>query len=514
MVPFLTQLIQNQGLILIILVPLISAPCLLLISNRTVAFSVSLFSTMISLFLAIAIMFIVSDGLVLSYHLGGWAPPLGIEYRVDAANSFVLLIIAIIGVTVLPYARTSITKEIDTKSHPLFYATYLLCFVGLMGSSITGDVFNVFVFLEISSLSTYILVALGSQKNKRALPAAYDYLVLGSIGATFFVIGLGLIYMATGTLNMVDLAQRLSVMEDNRTVRAAFAFILVGMGLKAAIYPLHRWLPDAYSYAPSAVSAFLSATATKVAIYLILRFTFSIFTIDHDYLRIVLQILVLPLAVIGIFVSSFVAFFQIQLKRMLAYSSIAQIGYMLLGIVLLNIGGLSATIIHLFNHALTKGALFLAIGATSFRTDSSSLSSIKGLGKQMPWTSAAIVLGGLSLVGVPGTVGFVSKWILISAALDKGWWLMAILIVASSLITVAYVWRIIEALYLMSEPSESCIKEAPLTLLIPTWIFIIATIGFGIDTHFTVSIAQTAAESLFKGNFCLGTPSLIGLEGR
>ena len=191
---------------------------------------------------------------------------------------------------------------------------------------ITGDAFNVFVFLEISSLSTYVLIAQGSHRDKRALTAAYNYLIMGTIGATFFVIGIGFLYMATGTLNMADLADRIAVQSDSRTIRAAFAFIVVGVGLKVAIYPLHLWLPNAYTFAPSAITAFLAATATKVAIYVLLRFMFSVFQPEFIAQVPTLEVIILPFALLAMFGASLTAIFQRDLKRMLAYSSIAQIG--------------------------------------------------------------------------------------------------------------------------------------------------------------------------------------------
>lgn len=507
------SLVENHAAILVVLLPLLSAPFAMLFGNRNVAYLLSLAASICSFLLSIYLLLLVKDGSVISYHIGGWAPPLGIEYRIDAANALVLLIVAAISLAVLPYARTSIEKEIAEKNHALFYACFMLCFTGLMGVTITGDAFNVFVFLEISSLSTYVLVALGAEKDRRALSAAYDYLVLGTIGATFFVIGLGLIYMATGTLNMVDLSERLGSMEGNRTIRSAFAFIVIGMGLKLAIYPLHRWLPGAYTYAPSAVSAFLAATATKVAIYVVIRFMFSVFSIRFGFEHDTVRYIFFPFAIIAMFAASFIAVFQVNVKRLLAYSSVAQIGYMLLGISLFSVTGLSATLVHLFNHAVTKGALFLAVGAIIYQTGSPMVAHMAGLGKKMPWTSAAIVVGGLSLIGVPGTVGFVSKWVLLNAALEAGLWPISLLIVLSSLIAVVYVWKLVELLYLEPAPQDSQVKEAPLSLLVPMWALVLVTIWFGFDADFTVQVSNMAANSLFNGGF-VQEAIIMGVEGR
>lgn len=507
------SIVENHAAILVVLLPLLAAPLAMLFGNRGVAYILSLVATIGSFLIALYLVHLVIDGTVLSYHLGGWAPPLGIEYRVDAANALVLLIVSAIAVVVLPYARASIEDEIAQKNHALFYACFMLCFTGLMGVTVTGDAFNVFVFLEVSSLSTYVLVAMGAERDKRALSAAYDYLILGTIGATFFVIGLGLIYMVTGTLNLVDLAERLGAMQDNRTVRTAFAFIVIGLGLKIAIYPLHRWLPGAYTFSPSPISAFLAATATKVAVYAVLRFLFSVFSIKFEFEQHTLNYIFFPFAIIAMFAASIIAVYQVNVKRLLAYSSIAQIGYMLLGISLATQTGLSAALVHLFNHAVTKGALFLAVGAIVFRIGSALMPNMAGLGKKMPWTSAAIVVGGLSLIGVPGTAGFVSKWVLLNAALEKGYWPVALLIVLSSLIAVVYVWKFIEVLYLQPPSQESTTTEAPLSLIIPTWVLVLASIWFGFNADFTVQISTMAADSLINGGY-LSEAVIMGVEGR
>lgn len=494
--------------ILQVIIPLITAPVIVVIGVAGIAWLLAFSASVVSLVISYLLLMQVIDGSVISYQIGGWAPPLGIEYRVDAANAFLLLILSTISTVVLPYARTSIKKEIRASSQTLFYTAYLLCFTGLLGVVITGDAFNVFVFLEISSLSTYVLVALGAERDKRALTAAFNYLVMGTIGATFFVIGLGLIYMMTGTLNIVDLAARLEPLSGNRTVQAAFAFIVVGIGLKLAIYPLHLWLPNAYTYAPSAVTAFLAATATKVAIYVLIRFMFSVFAPEFSLASGALQYIILPFGVLAMFAASIVAVFQADLKRTLAYSSVAQIGYMLLGIGYFSNTGLSATMIQLFNHAITKAALFMVVGAFVYRTGTSFIPKLAGLGRQMPWTSAAFVVAGFSLIGIPTTAGFISKWLLITGALEKGWWWMAMLIVASSLIAVIYIWQVVEMLYLKKPAEGVNVSEAPLSLLLPIWVLVIASIYFGLDTELTLTSARAAADAF------LGAVSNVAGQGQ
>lgn len=508
--------LQDHLPILQVLIPFVAAPLIVILGRRGLAWWLAFAASVLSLASSIALMAATMDGGFISYHIGGWAPPIGIEYRVDAANAFVLLLISATATVVMPFARASVAAEVPARNHTLFYACFMLVLTGLLGMVITGDTFNVFVFLEISSLSTYVLVSQGAYRDKRALTAAYDYLLMGTVGATFFVIGIGFLYMATGTLNMADIADRIAGQGGSRTVQAAFAFIVVGIGLKVAIYPLHLWLPGAYNYAPSAVTTFLAATATKAAIYVLLRFMFSVFQPAFVFDTNILYWIIIPFALLAMFAASLIAAFQTNFKRMLAYSSIAQIGYMLLGVGLFNVTGLTATIVNLFNHGITKAALFMAVGALVLRVGTTFYDNISGMGKVMPLTSAAVVVGGLSLIGVPGTVGFVSKWMLVQAAFELGWWWMAFLIVASSLLAVVYVWRVLEALYL-GEPAEGATrKEAPMMMLVPMWIAAAATVWFGFDTSWTLEASRVAAEGLMAGSAGMAeipTAELAGGDG-
>ncbi|MEQ8265916.1 MAG: monovalent cation/H+ antiporter subunit D family protein [Parvibaculum sp.] len=497
------DIIANNLLALQVVIPLIAAPVCAMLGRGDRAW---LFATLVSFVvfaISLALFRETLDGTVISYEMGSWAPPIGIEYRVDILNAFVLMIVSGMAAVVLPYARRSVAFEIPAQNQALFYTAFLLCLTGLLGVTITGDAFNVFVFLEISSLSTYALVATGAARNKRALTAAYNYLIMGTVGATFFVIGLGMLYAITGTLNMADLALKIAEHGDSRTLRVGFVFILIGIGLKLAMFPLHLWLPNAYSFAPSAVTAFIAATATKVAVYVLLRFMFTVFGFDYAFQAATLEKVVLPLAIIAMFAASLVAIFQDDLKRMLAYSSIAQIGYMLLGLAFLTHTGLQATIIHLFNHAVTKGALFMVAGCYVFSLGTSSVTSLRGIGRDMPWTSAAFVLAGLSLIGLPLTVGFISKWYLVQAAFELGWWPVALLVMGSSLLAVVYVWRIVEIAYLQPAPEGVVRKEAPLSMLIPTWILVGLTIWFGVHATLTSTAAGRAADALIGASHIL-----------
>ena len=484
--------------ILLVVVPLTAAPICVLLRRSMPARLFALGVGWSVLAMASSLLLTVLESGPVSYALGGWEAPWGIQYRVDEANAFVLLVVSLVAALALLYAPASASAELPRVRHHLFYATFLLCLTGLLGMAATGDVFNVFVFLEISSLASYALIGLGT--DRRALTASYRYLIMGTVGATFFVIGIGLLYMMTGTLNMVDLAQRLQPVMHTRTVLAAFAFLTVGIGLKLALFPLHLWLPNAYAYAPSAVTALLAATATKVSVYVFLRFYYGIFGAAFSFGSLGMDVLLVALGLAGVFVASLVAVFQHNLKRLLAWSSIAQVGYMMVGVGLGSATGLTATLVHLFNHAVTKGALFLAVGCMVARLGACELDDLRGIGRRMPLAAAALVLGGLSLIGVPLTAGFVSKWYLVLAAVERGWWPVAVLVLLGSLIAVAYVWRVVEAAYFQpAEGRTAEVSEGPASMLVPTWILVGATLWFGITAVFTAGVARRGAEVLMAG---------------
>ena len=480
-----------------VVLPLMAAPLVVLLRRSGLGFVLVTLVSWAAFAIAIALWWQVDAGGTISYAIGNWPPPLGIEYRVDRLSSFILVLVAGTAAVVMPYSRRSVEAEIPREQHYLFYSLFALVLTGLLGITITGDAFNIFVFLEISSLSTYALIALG--RDRRALLAAYRYLIMGSIGATFIVIGVGLLYLMTGTLNLADLGARLPAVREARPLLAAMAFLTVGIGLKLALFPLHQWLPNAYTFAPSAVSAFLAGTATKVAIYVLLRFYFSVFDQSGFFQRMPWSEILLVLSLAAMFVASAMAIFQDDLRRLLAYSSIAQIGYITLGIAMASETGLTAAIAHMFNHGITKAGLFMLCGCVVVVVGGTSMSQLAGLGRRMPLTTFCMVLGGLSLIGVPGTTGFVSKWYLLLAALEKGSWWLVLAILASSLLAVVYVWRFVEVAYFKtSRGDRNLSREAPLSMLVPACLAIGAVIWFGLDASFVTNSASAAAAELLR----------------
>ncbi len=408
-------------------------------------------------------------------------PPWGIEYVIDALNAYVLLVILFLSFICVIYSKRSVEQELPDKI-VTFYVVYQLLVTGLCGIIVTGDIFNMYVFLEISSLAAYALIAAAGGK---ALKASFVYLVLGSIGACFFLLGIGFLYAVTGTPNITDLSLLLPPLYGNRLVQAAFVFFAVGLSIKIALFPLHVWQPDAYTYAPSAGSAIIAATMSKVSAYALIRVIYSVFTLEFVRSYVGVDITICWIAAIGIIVGSVLAIVQHDLKRMLAYSSVSQMGYIVLGIGLSPISawGLLGATAHISNHAIMKGCLFLAAGAFIYKYGLRDIRDFEGLGKKMPYTCAAFTLAAISMIGVPPSTGFATKLFLILASLQAtevfSWsaYVFVAVLLLSSLLNLVYFWRVIERMYFVKSKEarnggerEENKGELPLSMLLPMLI--------------------------------------------
>ena len=487
-----------QAPILAIAGPLIGACAAALSPGGRSGWMISVIAAAFTLWMSLAVASNVAREGVVLYVIGGFQPPLGITLRIDALGSMMALLVSSMGLIGAVYSGHALASEVRAETHTLFQSGYLLCVAGFLGLVSTGDAFNAFVFLEVSSIGTYALVAAGEQRDRRALPAAFNYLIMGTIGATFYVVGIGFLYGATGTLNMVDMAARLATQGDNAAVQAGFAFIVVGLGIKAAIFPLHGWLPGAYAGAPSLISVFLAATATKTAIYLIARFTFDVFPAASAFGQTFIHFVLAPLAAVAVIVCSLQAIFEKEVRRMLAFSSVAQVGLIMLGLTLANVAGASAALFYILAHALIKAALFMALGALAISIRARTLDEFAGVARDAPWSAAAFGIGAASLAGLPLTMGFLAKWKLVQAALEAGAVWMVVVIAAGSALTLVYGWRIVEALFFRTPiPGAPRAREAPVGVLAPLWILAGLSLWFGVNASLPESLAKSAAAALF-----------------
>jgi multicomponent Na+:H+ antiporter subunit D len=483
--------------VLQVVIPLLVAPLVTILRPSGLAWAATTATSFMALMIAVMLATGVLDGEVQRYAVGAWPAPFGIELAVDSFGALLLLILTGASSLALLAGKASLDQQVEEGRQSLFLSAWLLALAGLSGILVSADAFNIFVFMEISSLASYILVAGGP--NRRAMPAVFKYLMMGTIGATFYLIGIGLVYMMTGTLNLADIQVRIQDVSDLRPVLVAAGFITVGLGLKAAVFPLHVWLPNAYSFAPHVATVFLAACATKVALYVLLSFDFVVFQQNLLGHETQFAAFLLPLAVLGILGASAVALFEPNLKRLLAFSSVAQVGYILLGASMISLSGMTASLMHMFNHALAKGSLFLAVMCLAARLPGLDLEDLAGAAKRMPWTMAAFLVGGLSLIGIPGTAGFTSKWYLITASLEMGGggWLLVGVIVLGSLMAVAYVWRIVETAWFQESPASfSDAREAPALMLAVTWVVAFANIYFGLSPWLQTTLASDGARLL------------------
>lgn len=489
-------LIAENSPVLQVTVPMLLAIFCTLFRCPKTSFFIALIACLFCFINGIYLFEATANNNFISYHMGGWIPPFGIEYRIDRLNSFFILLVSFFALALMPYAYKSVADEIDNKKISVFYTLFLLCFTGLLGILSTNDIFNTYVFLEISSLTTYTLIALG--RDRRALSSSFSYLILGTIGATFILIAIGILYIATGSLNLTDIANRISNLNGSDSkIIGAFAFLTIGIVLKTGLFPLHIWLTNAYTYSPSFVSSFLSATATKVSIYVFIRFIFLLFGYELSFEALHVGEILILFSIAAIIFASISAIYNLNIKRLLAFSSVAQMGYISLMVSIGTYSGLTASLIHIANHGLAKSLLFACAGAIFYRTRKVRLSDLSGVGKKMPITLLGIIVGGFSLIGMPLTPGFISKWYMVSALAQQDYYFLIVLVIIGSILAAIYIWKIIESLYFGNLSKENNnVTEAPLVLRISIILLVIANIYFGIFPELITNTAQEISKNI------------------
>jgi len=478
----------EQFPVLIVVLAMFSGFTMLLAGfvNRKLPFFISLIMNFVFLIMSFFVLNHVLTVGPIRYWQGGWRPPWGIEYVVDAMNAYLLIIVISIIILGLIYSKENVKCEIEEKKHPTFYTLIQLMAAGLYGMTVTGDLFNMFVWLEIASLTAYALIAVA---GGRALRSAFNYVIMGSIGAVFYIFGVGWLYSVTGTLNMADMRLLLPLVYDNRAVQMGFALMVVGIMIKAYIFPLHLWQPDVYTYAPSSISSMMASVHVKVMFYMLIRMVYSVFTLEFIRLYIGLDMLVCWVAAIAILAGSLWAIKQRNLKRMLAYSSISQMGYILLGVGLspLSPWGLVGAVAHILNHAIAKGCLFMSAGAFAQQEGLRDIRKFEGMGKKAPYASAAFAIASLSIIGIPLTAGFATKVFLILASFDASQYPFVAILLFSGLLNMVYFWRVIDQIYFVRHEEETDIeagrgkgKALPLSMIVPMLILASLCIIMGI----------------------------------
>ncbi len=483
-----------QSPALVVVIPLIFAFLIVLLGwwRKGLCYPITIGALSISFLASLDTLHTVLTAGTIHYYFGSWEPPWGIEYVVDHLNALVLVIVSFVSLVVGISSKRSVEQELPGKI-VYFYCVFLLQVTGFLGIVATGDMFNLYVFLEIASLAGYALIAIGEDG---APFASFNYLIFGTIGACFYLLGVGYLYITTGSLNMADLSRILPDLYHSKVVLVAFAFFLVGVSLKMALFPLHVWLPDAYTYAPSTVSALLAPLMTKVGAYVMIRVMFTVFEPHFSVELIPATTMLGWMAAGAILFGAILALAQDDLKRMLAYILVSEVGYIALGVGLANRNGLTGSILHILNDSFMMLALFLIVGAVMYRSGNREIPRLRYMHRKMPFTMAVLVIAGLSVIGIPPTCGFFSKWYLVLGAIDANKWVFVAILLVSSLLNVILFFRVIENAYL--EPREEyagggselavAIEEAPLSLLMPILIAGAGIVLLGIMSGEIISV--------------------------
>lgn len=425
-----------------------------------------------------AIYFVRFAGQTVTYYAGGWEPingiPFGIAMVADSLTMIMLLIVNVVGFGVNIYSVNYMSHYTDK---PKYYTLFLLMMAGLNGVVISGDLFNLFVFLEITAIASYALVAFGIGSEE--LEASFKYQILGGTASALVLLGIALFYFMTGTLNFADASQIINTMGTNPALVFISILFLVGFGLKAALMPFHAWLPDAHPSAPAPISAMLSGVVIKVlGVYTLVRIFINVFGFTNVPF---IPTIFLILGTLSMVVSAYLALGQNDYKRLLAYSSISQIGYVMFAVGLNTPLAFLGAIFHLINHAASKSLLFLNSGAVVYTTGTRDMNKMGGLSKKMPITAYSSLIGSLSISGIPPFGGFWSKLIIIIAAVQAKHYILSGVAILISIVTLVYYlksqklafWGTLNSIY-------ENVKEAPFAMSFVCILFALLSIGMGL----------------------------------
>lgn len=431
----------------------------------------------------------VWGGQVLTYKLGGWQPPWGIALAVDGLNMFVAMVVAGMGLLVAVYSYVYMERDTGLDQ---FYTLFFLTMGGMMGVTLTGDIFNLYVFFEIMCISSYALVAF--RRKWDSIEAGLKYMIVSSFGTSFILLGIAFLYGQAGSLNIADLIQKLEGISSSNLIVPLSLFV-AGFGIKIAMVPLHMWMPDAYQAAPSAMAALFSGATATVGIYAMIRVVYILFG------AFAIGITFATLGLVTMVLGALMALAQRDLKRLLAYSGISQIGYILLGIGLGTVLGVQGGLFHLFNNAIYKTMLFMIAGAIVYRVGTSDMDQLGGLWKNMPVTGTLFAVGALAISGVPPFNGFASKWTIYVAGIEAGRPVFTIIALITSALTLAYFLKALNSIFLGQRPKHlSDVKETPLPMMFPIMLLAVLCVVFGVLPQLGIDLVRPAQEAVMNSS--------------
>lgn len=484
---------MSDAIPLLVTLPVVLAALLPLLGRRFegVGWPVAAVATAGQTGLAGWIVWRVATGGPVQTVVGGFPAMLGIELAVDRLSAVFVLLVAGVGLWGLAYTRR------DGPRSATIYTLYLLLLAGLTGMVITRDVFNLYVFLEISALASYALVATGDGLD--AAPAALQYLLIGTVGASLYLLGVGYLYVATGTLNMGVLAEQLAAVgHGDRLVLAAFALIAVGLGVKVAVFPVHTWKPRAYGAAPPGFAAVLAALVSTIAAYALVRVLLSAFTVAFLSANPLVVSALQAGAIVSIVAGALFALLERDVRRMLAYSSVSQLGIAVAGLSLGTPLGIVGGVVHLVGHAVMKGGAFAAAGVVAAGYGARTVDEYANAADHLPATSAAIATLGFGLVGIPPMVGFFGKWYVTLGAVREGAWALAAAVLVSTVLSLAYFARLVQRLYL--EPGEGTVERGSVsTGMVATGVVAaLVALGLGLASAELVDFLWPGVEGVTR----------------
>ncbi len=482
-------------IILFVALPLVVAAVLPLVGKVSRRVIPDLLANATLLFLlvyaAVAGRSLISGGAVLQ-QLSWLGEAVNIRLALDGFSLLMLLAISLVGLAASLFS-VDYMEHYGAKAN--YYALFLIMIAGMNGLVLATDLFAVYLFLEVAAVASYALVAFGLGQDE--LEAAFKYLMLSVVASAFILASIAVIFGLTGSLDFAAVAKALQELNAGAVVGIASALFLMGFGLKAALIPFHAWLPDAHPSAPAPISAVLSGLLIKVSgVYAMTRVFLNVFGLTPA-----LSTVLMSLGALSMVVAAFLALGQKDMKRMLAYSSISQVGYIVLGIGIGTPLGIAGGLFHLFNHALAKGLLFLTSGSVQQATGTRNLDEMGGLAKRMPVTAATNLVGALSIAGVPPLNGFWSKLIIIIALIQAGHPVFALIAVLVSVLTLWY-YLLMQRKAFFGKLNEkwAAVKEAPFWMTAATVLLALLCVGIGILFSSTITTwVQPAADVLADG---------------